>query len=865
MGQERRSSGLDRREFLVRFCQGAGATLIPTTLWGVSFPSNQIAVSMPGGDAGYQIHPHYRSRRPLDDLLKKVQPGLDQFVSEKYAGQIAAILAGWSASLRSAPPGIQPIGQSLGEGLSAASLRPTQSRLARSSAGIWVRQNEFASQTPLNRDAFLREIHDVFAAYSNILTAEFQITNIEATAESNSSEPSRVSTRVRYEIVGAGTDFYREQRVGHWNLNWELSTRGELRLQGWHAVEETQARAHAPVYADVTAATLGSNPSYAAQMLHGTDYWRTILDGACGIDIYGHNGVSIADIDNDGFDDLYICQPAGLPNRLYRNRGDGTFEDITDASGLGILENTACALFADFNNDGLQDVILVRANGPLLFLNEGGGKFREKPDAFQFANPPQGTFTGAAVADYDRDGWLDIYFCLYAYYQGTGQYRYPSPYHDAENGPPNFLMRNNRDGTFRDVTQESGLSQNNTRYSFACGWTDYDRDGWPDLYVVNDFGPKNLYHNNGDGTFTDVAPQAGVEDVGAGMSVCWLDYDNDGADDLYVANMWTAAGERVATQEVFKKDSSAEVRALYQKHAMGNSLFRNRGSSFQNATNSSGAGMGRWSWSSDAFDFDHDGFPDLYITNGMVSGPLREGAPQNDLNSFFWRQVVANSPDEARASREYEAGWNAINELIRSDGTWSGYERNVLYANNRDGTFSDLSAVVGLDFVEDGRSFALADLDRDGRLEIVLKNRNGPQLRILKNVMQGLPPSIAFRLEGKKSNRDAIGASITIETESGRQMRTIQAGSGFLSQHSKDVFFGLGDAKGPVRATIRWPSGLVQELHDLPLNHRVWVIEGSEPLRMAAFQNAVPGKRSAESTQESEPLPTTVETWLQIG
>ena len=177
----------------------------------------------------------------------------------------------------------------------------------------------------------------------------------------------------------------------------------------------------------------------AAQLLHGTDYWRTVLDGACGIDIYGHNGVSVADIDNDGFDDLYVCQPAGLPNRLYRNRGDGTFEDITEVVRR-----------RHSRKHGLRAVCRLRQrrptgcrswcapSGPLLFLNEGGGKFRQKADAFQFANPPQGTFTGAAVADYDRDGWLDIYFCLYVYYQGTGQYKYPSPYHDAENGPPNF-------------------------------------------------------------------------------------------------------------------------------------------------------------------------------------------------------------------------------------------------------------------------------------------------------------------------------------------------------------------------------------------------------------------------------------------
>jgi Flp pilus assembly protein TadD len=791
------------------------------------------------------LHPQYRSATSLDATLLKLKAGSDDFVTEEYQDRVAAILAEWSAGLRQSPRNIEAVAKSLAPDFVGTSMNAIESRIVRPGPALEVRRIAFAPQRSLGRDAFLRELQSTLNGFSKITTAEFQVTRIDVDAS------SALRTRVRYEIVGSGAGFHREQRVGYWQLDWD-----QYRLRSWSADFETRSRSARPWYADIAEHAFGRNASWASQMVHGVDYWRTLLDGASGIDIYGHNGVSVGDIDGDGFDDVYICQPAGLPNRLYRNRGDGTFEDITESSGVGLLDNTACALFADFDNDGRQDLIVVRANGPLLFLNQGGGKFREKPNAFQFANPPRGTFTGAAAADYDRDGWLDVYFCLYTYYQGTGQYNYPVPYYAAENGPPNFLMRNNRDGTFRDATAPSGLDKNNTRYSFCCGWGDYNGDGWPDLYVVNDFGRKNLYRNNGDGTFTDVASQSGVEDTGAGMGLCWFDYDNDRTADLYVADMWTAAGERISAQDIFQRAAPEPARASYRKHAMGNSLFRNRGNgTFENKTTFDGGGMGRWSWSSDAWDFDHDGFPDFYIANGMVSGPLTE-----DLNSFFWRQVVANSPSQAIASPEYEQGWSAVNELIRSDATWSGYERNVFYANNRDGTFSDVSGAVDLDFIEDGRSFALADFDHDGRLEIVLKSRNAPALRLLKNVLTELPPSIAFHLRGgAKSNPDAIGAAVTIETSSGPQTRWLQAGSGFLSQHSKDLVFGLGNARGPIAASIRWPSGVVQQLRDLPTNHRILVEEGVEQPRVEAFRKAP----APTSTQQSpDTLPVTVETWL---
>ena len=282
---------------------------------------------------------------------------------------------------------------------------------------------------------------------------------------------------------------------------------------------------------------------------------------------------------------------------------------------------------------------------------------------------------------------------------------------------------------------------------------------------------------------------------------------------------------------------------------MGNSLFvREDLNNFRDATAESQTGVGRWAWSSDAWDFDHDGFADIYVTNGMISGTERP-----DLNSFFWRQVVAKSPNTAASSSDYEQGWNAINELIRSGYSWSGFERNVLFANNQDGTFTDVSAALGLDFIEDSRSFALADLDGDGRQEILIKNRNAPQIRLLKNTLPVLPESISFRLQGAKSNRDAIGASITIAS----QTRFLQAGSGFLSQHSKNLFFGLGESKGNVSAIIRWPSGLVQHLTDLPPNHQITVVEGSNPTH-APFKKSEAGTSVAARVSQA----TQTQTWL---
>jgi len=801
-----------------------------------------------------QFVPHYPEKSALDDVVRLAAPGSDEYQAEGYAAQLTALLAEWSRQLRIVPPAIATLQKFVSPSIESTSLRPIRESRIRSDHGIEVLRREFASDSTVGHGKLLDEIKAYFSIVHKLETADFEIFSCTTAAAS----PLTVDASIRYEFAAVGADHSRESRIGSWRTRWIRNENGEWQVSKWSAGQETVARSRQRLFVDVTSPALGGNRSYREQLLHGADYWRAVLDGAVGVDVYGNNGIALGDFDNDGFDDIYVCQPAGLPNHLYRNRGDGTFEDVTEGSGLGVLDFTACALFADFENRGRQDLLVVGSTGPLLFINQGSGKFVVKKDAFRFAQAPQGSFTHAAIADYDRDGRLDVYFCLYSYYEGLDQYHYPVPYFDARNGPPNFLFRNTGNWTFEDRTEPAGLNAENDRYSFACSWGDLNGDGWPDLYVVNDFGRNAVYRNQGDGTFAAMSSEAGVNEAGAGMSACWLDFDNDGRQDIYAAGMWVAEGMRVFEDQHFHPGEPDSIRALYRRHLSGNSLYRNQGNGrFQNVGREAGVEMGRWSWSTDAWDFDNDGYPDLYIANGYISGLERR-----DVSSFFWRQVVAKSPQDSSPSPDYERGWSAMNELIRSDSTWNGHQRNVFFANNRDATFSDISAVAGLDFRDDSRAFALTDLDGDGRLEIVLKNRTTPQLRILRNNMADVGHGVVFRLRGDQSNRDGIGASVTVTAGALRQTKYLQAGSGFLSQHTKELFFGLATEIGGVKASIRWPSGLTQDFENLPVNRRIEVHEGLPDFQSKPFASSPASWMDPPDVPTGEFPPSAWGTWL---
>jgi Tfp pilus assembly protein PilF/peroxiredoxin len=813
---------------------------------------------------------HYVPKRhvppSLEPVLRHLTPGNDAFPEERDAQELAERLNEVSALLRQSPARVrEAVDPLLAPEFKGGRLTPVDEVSLGSPSLEVFRAKTMPSELVRDRSTFGGELSVLVGEFETIQVAEFLITAIEV-------KPDRgplVGTEVRYDIVGTGKEAWRVQRVGRWRMEWRRSGDGAWRVVEWTAIDHLRSRALDHVFTEVTEAALGRNPSFYRQLVRGLDYWASILDAAFTPGGMGHHGVSVGDADGDGLDDLYVSQPPGLPNRLFRNRGDGTFEDATESAGLAVLDSTSESLFADVDNDGDQDVVLVTRTGLLLFVNDGKGHFTHVPDAFRFKGALRGSPTSMAMADYDRDGFLDIYVCSYSYFIGASEDKAgpPTPYHDAQNGPPSVLMRNDGHGRFVDVTDEVGLGVNNDRFSFAAVWADYDEDGWPDLLVANDFGRKNLYHNegmvNGRVRFRDVAAQAGVEDYGAGMSATFLDYDNDGHLDIYMGNMWTAAGQRVTAEPGFMPDAPPEIRDIYRRHARGNSLFRNRGDgTFEDVTLKTRAEFGRWAWSSDAMDFDNDGWEDLYIVNGMFSRDT--GEEDIDLDSFFWRQLVARSPLTRVTGTTYDDAWRAINRRLTADAWQARHERNVLLRNNGQGGFDDVSGSAGLDVDQDGRSFAVLDYDLDGDPDLVLlAPRSSPQLRLFRNDYADRSAALALRLVGTKSNRDAVGARVTVETDQLRVTRIVQAGSGFLSQHSKELLFGLGKSQRIVGVTIAWPSGATQTLSGLPLNQRVWIEEGNEAVRSEPFRKAsAPSPTAGSARIASAVEPPSSGAWL---
>jgi hypothetical protein len=377
-----------------------------------------------------------------------------------------------------------------------------------------------------------------------------------------------------------------------------------------------------PIFEDVTQGVIGGTESFQQQLTRGVDFWRGRLEANYGVDPGGHQGLALGDVNGDGLDDLFVCQQGGLPNRLYIQNPDGTLTDVSSAAGIDWMEMCRSALLVDLDNDGDQDLVMAQGWYLMIMFNDGQGHFRKVLEERAQAN-----LYSTAAADFDHDGDLDIFFCgrnpLRERDVPEGILGTPIPYHDANNGGPNMLWRNDGNGQFTEVTQQVGLDQNNRRYSYAASWEDYDNDGDLDLYVANDFGRNNLYRNDllpgGSAHFTDVAAAEGVEDISAGMSITWGDYNNDGRMDAYVSNMFSSAGNRITYQRQFRPSDQPSNIDHFRRHARGNTLFENNGNGFHDVSEEAAVTMGRWAWGAAFCDLNNDGWEDLYVANGFIT------------------------------------------------------------------------------------------------------------------------------------------------------------------------------------------------------------------------------------------------------
>ena len=521
-------------------------------------------------------------------------------------------------------------------------------------------------------------------------------------------------------------------------------------------------------------------------------------------------GVAIGDYDGDGRPDIFVVSKT-RSCRLFRNLGDWKFEDVTEKAGVGDRGDAAGiwkqgATFVDVDNNGLLDIYVCRFGAPnLLYINQGDGTFREEAQARGLAVKDASVM--AAFCDYDRDGFLDVFV-------QTNLLDSSHP-----NGQRDYLLRNNGDGTFTDVTDRAGISGEAQGHSSV--WWDYDSDGWPDLYVANDFAaPDKLYRNNRDGTFTDVidsvVPHMPYSSMGSDLG----DVNNDGLVDLFVAEMAATTHQMDQRGMALRRglltdppDSSAAA-----PQYMRNALYINTGTGrCLEAACLAGLAATDWTWSARLEDLDNDGRLDLFVTNGMV----------RELHNFDLavRKELAES----------------LGEKIRiEEASPKLAEQHFAFRNMGDLRFEDVSAAWGLN--QKGISFgsAFGDLDGDGNLDLVYANHDGGVTLLRNDEDSGHRVVIALR--GTRSNRFGVGSTVRIETDSGVQVRTLVLARGVVSNSEPILHFGLGRDARIRRLSISWPSGHVQSFSDLAADRRFTITEPSATVSPEPPREAAPGQ-----------------------
>ena len=500
-------------------------------------------------------------------------------------------------------------------------------------------------------------------------------------------------------------------------------------------------------------------------------------------------GVAFLDYNNDGWQDLFFVNGYRLEgfssgekpsNHFYRNNGDSTFTDVTEKAGLVRSGWGQGVCVGDYNNDGWEDLFVTYWGQNALYHNKGDGTFSEITEKAGLLDrrPRPRWGTGCAFIDYDKDGYQDLFVSDYVDLDlekipAAGEEQFCQwkgiPVMCGPRGLPsgtNRLYHNNRDGTFTDVSQASGVVGPSGYYAFGVLTSDFDNDGWTDIYVACDATPSILYHNNADGTFTDVAVpygcaynESGMEQAGMGVSAG--DYNRDGWFDIFKTN--------------FADDTST--------------LYRNNGDgTFTDATYEAGMGVNTryLGWGCAFLDYDNDSWKDIFLVNGHVY------------------------PEIEKMGLDY-----------------SFREPKILYKNLRNGRFQDVSrdAGPGVTTASPARGMAIGDFDNDGDLDMVINNMND-HAELVRNEGGNKNHGIMIKTVGTKSNRTGLGARIRVVAGKDEQINEVRSGGNYLSQDDLRVHFGLGQASKVDRIEIKWPSGQVDTLKDVEANQVIYVVEG---------------------------------------
>jgi hypothetical protein len=499
-------------------------------------------------------------------------------------------------------------------------------------------------------------------------------------------------------------------------------------------------------------------------------------------------GVAIFDYDNDAWPDIFVVNgttleqlPSGKAptSHLYHNNHDGTFTDVTAKAGLTHTGWGQGVCAGDYDNDGFEDLYVTYYGKNVLYHNNGDGTFTDVSEKAHVAGSGKAWGTGCAFLDYDRDGKLDLMVANYVDYDSATALapgERPScmwkgvPVMCGPRGLPwakNILYRNLGNGAFEDVTAKAHIDQTNGHYAFSVSTFDYDDDGWPDIYVACDSTASILYRNNHDGTFTDVAVVSGAA------------FNDDGREQAGMGST-VADYDRDGKLDLFKTNFSDDTSTLYRNNGDG---------TFDDKTFPAGFGLNTQylGWGVMFLDFDNDGWPDLFLVNGHVYPEV----DSQHLGSNF-------------------------------------REPRILYHNNGNGTFTDISAAAGpgITTVSSSRGLAIGDLWNDGRISAVVSNMNALPSLLVNDVRNG-NHWIAFRTIGVKSNRDGIGAKITLKVGALALVDEVRSGSSFMSNNDMRVHFGLGASAKIDGVQVRWPSGLLEEFGNLSTDASHTLKEGS--------------------------------------